>query len=302
MAVFLYLANNQRHRRAQIGRVFRDRTNPLDTLNDEEIRSRYRLDRPRILSLCELLTPHLTRPTNRSQALPVSLQVMTALRYFATGTFFSLSGDVHGVTKMSVSRCVHPVAAALCQYRNRFITFPMSEMHQRQVKADFYEIANFPNVLGSIDGTLIPIKGPSTDEHLYVSRKGFHALNVQVVNDAKLKITNLVVKWPGSTHDSFIWNLSSLKDDFVGGVIDSGWLLGDNGYACSHRLLTPVINPQSQAERKYNASQKKSRNTSERTIGVWKMRFLCLHKYGGTMMFVPERYVDYYPSLSHLKL
>ena len=35
----------------------------------------------------------------------------------------------------------------------------------------FHEIAGFPNVIGSIDGTLIRIKSSPNDEHLLVNRK-----------------------------------------------------------------------------------------------------------------------------------
>lgn len=152
--------------------------------------------------------------------------------------------------------------------------------------------AAFPNVLGSIDGTLIPIKRPSQDEHLYVSRKGSHAINTQVVCDANLVITNIVAKWPGSTHDSFVWNTCNLQNAFERNAIGSGWILGDSGYPCQPYLLTPILNPACQNERRYNVMQRKTRNTSERCIGVWKMRFLCLHKFGGCLMFSPARCVN----------
>jgi len=42
----------------------------------------------------------------------------------------------------------------------------------------FYELAGFPKVIGAIDGTLIPIRTPFKNEHLYVCHKGFHAINV----------------------------------------------------------------------------------------------------------------------------
>lgn len=41
---------------------------------------------------------------------------------------------------------------------------------------------------------------------------------------------NIVAKWPGSTHDSFILENSALKDMFERGAIPEGWLLGDSGY------------------------------------------------------------------------
>jgi hypothetical protein len=38
---------------------------------------------------------------------------------------------------------------------------------------DFYDIKEFPLVLGAVGVTLIPIKAPSVDEHLYVCIKGY---------------------------------------------------------------------------------------------------------------------------------
>ena len=47
-------------------------------------------------------------------------------------------------------------------------------------KQQFYAEANFPGVVGAIDGTHIPIIAPNENEHLYVGRKGYHTINVQV--------------------------------------------------------------------------------------------------------------------------
>ena len=49
-----------------------------------------------------------------------------------------------------------------------------------QTKEQFYSLGRFPGVIGAIDGTHIPIIAPAKDEHLFVYRKGFHSINVQV--------------------------------------------------------------------------------------------------------------------------
>jgi hypothetical protein len=68
------------------------------------------------------------------------------------------------------------------------IVFPSTNEELRQVKDGFQSIANFPNVVGTIDGTLIPIQGmTSEDEPSFVCRKGFHAINVQAVVDSELR-------------------------------------------------------------------------------------------------------------------
>ena len=41
-------------------------------------------------------------------------------------------------------------------------------------------------------------------------------------------------------------------------------------------MLTPLANPVGRAQQLYNESQIRTRNTVERTIGVWKRRFPCL--------------------------
>ena len=40
---------------------------------------------------------------------------------------------------------------------------------------------------GAVDGTLIPIQAPKDDEHVFVCRKGYHALNIQGVVEHELR-------------------------------------------------------------------------------------------------------------------
>ena len=47
-------------------------------------------------------------------------------------------------------------------------------------KEQFYSLGRFPGVIEAIDGTHIPIIASSEDEHLFVNRKGFHSINVQI--------------------------------------------------------------------------------------------------------------------------
>lgn len=54
--------------------------------------------------------------------------------------------------------------------------------------------------------------------------------------------------------------------------------MGDNGYGCRHYLLTPVLNPVTRAEERYNSSHRRTRNIVERCFGIWKRRFPCLRR------------------------
>ncbi|CAH2004518.1 unnamed protein product [Acanthoscelides obtectus] len=80
------------------------------------------------------------------------------------------------------------------------------------------------------------------DAEVFRNRKGYFSLNVQTVSDAKLKILNIVCRWPGSTHDSAIFQNSRLCYQFETGVHAAGLLLGDNGYPLKVRYMIYIIN------------------------------------------------------------
>ena len=63
---------------------------------------------------------------------------------------------------------------ALCENVNEYISFSFKKDLIRRNKTKFYEIARFPNVIGLIDGTQIPVKAPSMEGHLYVKRISFN--------------------------------------------------------------------------------------------------------------------------------
>ena len=136
------------------------------------------------------------------------VQLLIALRFYASGSFQAISADVYTVSKSTVSRIVHHVSNCLSRQARQFIKFPEEREDIRTTKEDFFfDIAGFPNILGAVDGSLVPIKSPGIEEEYnFICRKGYHAINVQGICDAKNKFLNIVAKWPGSTHGSFIWS------------------------------------------------------------------------------------------------
>ncbi|WAR10363.1 hypothetical protein MAR_035439, partial [Mya arenaria] len=109
MAVFLHV-NLQNRRNNVTRRVFKDRMNPLDYMGDAESISKYRIFRGSIFHLCNVLGWAFYRHTFRNHAFPVSLQIILALRFYATVSFQSVIADSHGVGILSVSRNIHRVS------------------------------------------------------------------------------------------------------------------------------------------------------------------------------------------------
>ncbi|CAC5398924.1 HARBI1 [Mytilus coruscus] len=281
-------------------RIFRDPDNPLDYLDDTEIVRKYRLSRPMIIDICRMFEFDLQRPTRRSRAFPVSLQVMVALRFFATGSFQLVNADVHNISISSVSRISRDGTVCLKRVCNHNIKMPTDRAQLHNMMEGFYSIDDFPNIVGAIDGTHIRITSPLEDEHLYVNRKNYHSINVQGVCDSNMKFLNIVAKWPGSTHDAFIWANSSLSEMFEDGTIDHGWLIGDSGYSLRPWLLTPVLNPTTRNQQRYNASHMKTRSVVERSFGVLKSRFCCIDASAGTLLYKPFKCCDIFIAVAVL--
>jgi len=179
------------------------------------------------------------------------------------------------VSKSTVCRSIWRCLKALVLHLGNYVKFPSAPEFPR-IKTRFYDISEFPGVIGLIDCTHVRILSPNEYEHTYVNRKSYHSFNVQCICDADGLFTNINAKWPGSTHDSRIFNNSPIKRHLEANPI-FGYLLGDSGYACKPYLLTPFIHPTSLAQERYNAKHRKTRVIIEQVFGRFKRRFSILH-------------------------
>ena len=63
-------------------------------------------------------------------------------------------------------------------------------------------IAEFPNCVGAVDGTQIPIIAPWKNDEQYINYHRFHSILVMIVVNHRGAITYLSARWPGATHNS----------------------------------------------------------------------------------------------------
>lgn len=263
---------------AKPGRLLKDMENPIEVLNEVEFQLRFRLTKAMVLELLDLMGS-LTPDVQNQRGLPVPplMSLLICLRYYATGSFQLLQADLFQVSQSTVSRIVSRISKKVASLRSRFIKLP-AQAEISDIQRNFFRIASFPGVIAAIDCTHVPIESPGgSDSELFRNRKGYFSLNVQMACDSKLNILSLVAQWPGSVHDSRIFLNSSLCAKLESNEM-SGLLLGDNGYPNKKYLLTPVINPQTNAQRRYNISHIATRNIVERMFGVLKRRFPCLRR------------------------
>ncbi|KAJ1100212.1 hypothetical protein NDU88_005299 [Pleurodeles waltl] len=213
----------QKQRRGQ-ERIFRPRTT-LQGLREHDIIQRYRLNWQAIQQLLRNIQPQLAHTLVTPRTIPAETKLLAVLHMLAIGSFLTTGALVGGISQPSFSAFLPKVLDAIIGLTPRHICFPNTLQKQRETKQGFYLISGFPHVLGAIDSTHVRFVPPAATEHLYPNRKHTHSINVQAIVDHQGLITNIVAKYPGSVHDSYIFCLCTINEHFQDGRYGNGLLV-----------------------------------------------------------------------------
>ena len=136
--------------------------------------------------------------------------------------------------------------------------------------------------IGAIDGWLVRILCPTRKEvknpGKYMSRKGFFALNVQVICDKKRRVLWSYIGAKGSSHDSAVLKSSGLYSHLMSladNLYESGlYIVGDSAYALRGFMICPYDNAKAgSVEDNFNFFQSSQRIHIECTFGEIYRRF-----------------------------
>ena len=217
--------------------------------------------------------------TRSCRQFPVSLQLLIVLyRLGCSGegatltkvaSFFGI-GD-GGTIDIITTR----VFRAILDLRSQYLSWPNAAERQEIVSHTFHEL---PHCIGYVDGTEIKLaEKPIEDHEAYFSHKRIYALKVQAVCDYKLKIRHLVLGYPGSVHDSRIYNNCSLSLDSSRYFDGAQWIADDSAYKLTPTVIVPYrknANVGSNAQRNvFNSTISKYRVRIEHCFGRLKDRF-----------------------------
>lgn len=174
------------------------------------------------------------------------LDILCLLNYLATGSFMFVTSKVISISKSAVHRAIHRALKSVSGKFAEFVHFPND---LESVKRKFQSKYGLPGIIGAIDGTHIPIqKTGGRDSEIYRNRKGFFSINVQAVCGPDNYFYDAVIRWPGSTHDSRIFENSAIYSKLETNQLD-GVLLGDSGYPLKRFCITPLRDPATRAEK-----------------------------------------------------
>ncbi|KAJ1100976.1 hypothetical protein NDU88_006051 [Pleurodeles waltl] len=232
----------QRQRRRQ-ERIFQTGTTLLG-LREHDIIQRYRLNWQAIQQLLHDIEPQLAPSLQIPHIIPPETKLLAVLHMLASGSSFQTTGAlVAGISQPSFSAFLPKVLDAIISLTPCHISFPNTQQKQQETKQSFYQINGFPDVFGAIDCTHVQIVPPAETEYLYRNRKHTHSIIVQAIVDHRGLITNIVAKYPGSVHDSFIFRHCTINQHFQDGQYGNGLLVADQGYGIQPMDHDPICQP-----------------------------------------------------------
>jgi hypothetical protein len=222
------------------------------------------------------------------KAIPTDQRVALTLWFLATGADYRTVGHLFGVSKSTVCVVTKQVCSAIVKrLLPEYVKLPTGEaLTDREVVEGFKIEHGFPQCVGAVDGTHIPIISPQECPADYYNRKGWHSIILQGVVDHKGRFIDVYAGWPGRVHDARVFANSSLyqrgqsntlfpdrKESIAGQEIPLV-LLGDPAYPLLQWLMKAFPNNGrlSQQQKTFNYSLSKARVVVEHSYGRLKGR------------------------------
>jgi|EP00979_Chaetoceros_neogracilis_P009196 hypothetical protein len=310
-------ARHRKFRRRQSWRSFQDK------LTDRQFRRYFRMERGCFKLLCERIEENIGRSAFKSESyirdlrcgriankgkykmdfaqrkstggfISGEVKLALTLRLLAGGTYMDLA--LLYETGFTYSYTIFKDVVNNWINDNRLVNingkdFLEDEEKMKEAVLEFARHSNglFVGAIGALDGWLVKIGKPRRrsdkvqNPGSYFSRKGFFAVNVQVIVDKKKRVWYRAVQCRGAEHDSTAFKHSSiyklLQEKWKGLLKKGYYIIGDSAYALRSYLMTPFDNAMHGTDEcNFNFFHSSSRITVECAFGEIDMRWGILWK------------------------
>ena len=153
--------------------------------------------------ICREVQPYIVRKnTYLRQPISVDERVAVTLWRLATNVDYRTISALFGIGCSTVCTIVIETCEVLSEHLfHKYVYIPTGEGLQKVVDG-FQSRWGFPQAIGAIDGSHIPIIKPCHCPSDYYNRKGFYSIIVQGLVDHTGKFLDAYIGWPGKCHDA----------------------------------------------------------------------------------------------------
>ena len=257
-------------------------------MDPNEWKSNLRMSKDDFIELVETIRPYRPEKSNQVRTDVISLEkrVAITLYYLKDQGSMRLTANAFGIARCTVGQGVYEICVIITNHLGpSLIRFPTEKEEVLSSTSQFLNRFGFPQVIGCVDGTHIPIKQPSENARDYYSYKMCYSLNVQRICDAFGHFINVEVKWPGSVHDARVFancdiqkgyaeeKLNFFRKELIpGDETVPQLLLGDPAYPLLPYVMKEYDHCTSNEEVIFNQILRSARNQIECAFGRLKAR------------------------------
>lgn len=206
-------------------------------------------------------------------------------RFLATGESHRSLAFQFRISHSWISTIIREVLVAIC-HRLKNIAIPEpTQCSLSKVANDFYEMWNFPNCCGAIDGKHIRIVCPDNSGSLFFNYKSFFSIVLLALVDANNKFLVVDIGAYGKEGDAGIFPKSNLGQSISTGefkfpepkclpntdVVLPHVFVGDEAFKLTETMMRPYPRNQSKSDPKkaiFNYRLSRARRTTENTFGI----------------------------------
>ena len=198
--------------------------NMLIGLSPEEDWNRnVRMSRENFFLLVSMIRPYAIRRSSevRKDTLSLEKKIAMTLYYLKDQGSFLMTCNTFGCAKGTLSLTIKEICHIIAKELGpQLIKFPSSKDEVKTATTTFLKKFGFPQVIGCVDGTHIPIKRPVSNAQDFFSYKMAYTINCQVICDHNGQFIDIDIKWPGSIHDARAFANSEVQKSYLNKKFD----------------------------------------------------------------------------------
>ncbi|VEN35233.1 unnamed protein product [Callosobruchus maculatus] len=253
--------------------------------SDKEFKSNFRVERTTCYKLIEEFRNSQFFPRNQnhggSNSITAEIHVLCFLWFAGNKVCLRDVSQRFGIGTTSGFRIICRVVDFLISIAGDIICFPSSRDDKNSLANEFKKVSGFPDVLGCIDSTSIPIRTPANKiKSTYVNRHDIPSIILQGICDYRRRLIDVFVGAPGKVHDARVFKLSFISSKLPQICEGKFHLLGDGAYPIREWLLIPYKDYGNLTPDKtlFNQKLSSTRVLIENTFGILKSRLRQLQK------------------------